>query len=93
MRKVARKVSRDRGSNHVQVRRQVGDPWYTVLYRQPARLWWAAAIPAGLAGLVAGYVKHDLATGLAVGLAGSLGALGAAWVRWQSDAKRNADRL
>ena len=26
------------------MRRQVGYPWYTVLYRQPARLWWTTPL-------------------------------------------------
>ena len=41
---------REIDDNRRMTRRAVGDPWYTVLYREPARWWWMQPITNGLAG-------------------------------------------
>jgi hypothetical protein len=56
--------------------RVVGDPWWTVLYRDPARFWWAPALVT-FAGLLAlRRVIGDEPWSVDLLLAGSFGALG-----------------
>ncbi len=66
--------------------RRVGDPWYTVFYRDPHTLWWVPAAIVAPA-LFLGYVTvFDRSVVYAFGLATVFGLIGGAgnYYRWRS---------
>lgn len=53
-------------------RRQVGEPWYTALYKDPARLWWVPGLLTAVATISFGLLyrpvqRSDFGPGSVVG--------------------------
>ena len=66
--------------DHV-LRRRTGDPWYTALYREPARMWWAPPIAGGAAFAIVGAALGDDTNALGGALGWLVVALPFSWWR------------
>ena len=66
-------------------RRQAGDPWYTVLYREPHTLWWAPGLYILFSVFVVLRFPGDESTGEALSWASALAVfnIGLSYMGWR----------
>lgn len=65
--------------------RRVGDPWFTVFYRDPHTLWWAPGLAVGAVLLVLYLLVFDSSVTRAVTIAALIGGVSTlgTCVRWR----------
>jgi hypothetical protein len=69
-------------------RRRVGDPWYTALYQEPARLWWLVPLAGAASWFVLSWVRIDLAAAVAGASGWLLVTVPLYGWRWRRDKRR-----